>query len=81
VDIYTAAGFQPLYRCPGTARTGSTSLVGLVETATAIAGMLLRRSPSLLRTNSPGSSSSPPLFLLVSTSNKCSGYRVAGGTA
>jgi hypothetical protein len=81
VDIYTAASLQPPYRCPGTARTSSTSLVGLVEAATAIAGIPLRRSLSLLRTDSPGSSGSPPLPLLASTGNKCSGYRTTGRTA
>jgi hypothetical protein len=81
VDIYTAAGLQPPYKYPGTTRTSSTSLVGLVEAATAIAGMLLYRSPSLLHTDSPSSSSSPPLPFLALTSNRCSSYKAASGTA
>jgi hypothetical protein len=81
MDIYTATGLQPPYRYPRIARTSSTSLVGPVETATAIAGMPLCRSLSLLRTDSPSSSSSPPLLFLVSTSNRCNGYGVASRTA
>jgi hypothetical protein len=81
MDIYTAAGLQPPYRYPGTTRTGSTSLVGPIETATAIAGIPLRRSPFLLRTDNPSSSSSPPLLLLALTSNKYNSYRTASGTA
>jgi hypothetical protein len=81
VDIYIVTSLQPLYRCPGTARTSSTSLVGPVEAATAIAGIPLCRSPSLLRTDNPGSSSSLPLPFLVLTGNRCSSYRAASRTA
>jgi hypothetical protein len=81
MDIYMAAGLQPPYKYPGTACTSSTSLVGLVEAATAIAGIPLRRSLSLLRTDSPSSSSSPPLFLLVSTSNRYNSHRAVSRTA
>jgi hypothetical protein len=81
MDIYTAAGLQPPYKYPGTARTNSTSLVGPVETATAITGILLRRSPSLLYTDSPNSSSSPPLPFLASTSNRYNSYRAISRTA
>jgi hypothetical protein len=81
VDIYTAASLQPPYRYPGTTRTSNTGLVGLVEAATAIAGIPLYRSFFLLRTDSPSSSSSLPLLFLASTSNRYSGYRAASGTA
>jgi hypothetical protein len=81
MDIYTAASLQPPYRYPGTARTGSTGLVGPVEAATAIAGIPLCRSPSLLRTDSPGSNSSPPLPLLASTGNRYSSHGVISRTA
>jgi hypothetical protein len=81
MDIYTATSLQPLYRCPRTARTGSTGLVGPIKTATTIAGMLLHRSPSLLRTDNPSSNSSPPLPLLVSTSNKYNSHRTTSRTA
>jgi hypothetical protein len=81
MDIYTTTGFQPLYRYPRTARTSSTSLVGPIEAATAIAGIPLYRSPSLLRTDSPSSSGSPPLPLFASTSNRYNGYRTASRTA
>jgi hypothetical protein len=80
VDIYTATSLQPLYKYPGTARTGSISLVGLVEATTAIAGMPLCRSLSLLCTDSPSSNSSPFLLLLVSTSNRYNSYRAASRT-
>jgi hypothetical protein len=81
MDIYTAAGLQPPYRYPGTACTGSIGLVGPIEAATAIAGMPLYRSPFLLRTDSPGSNSSPPLLFLISTGNRYSGYRATSRTA
>jgi hypothetical protein len=81
MDIYTAASLQPLYRYPRTTRTNNTGLVGPVETATAIAGIPLYRSPSLLRTDSPSGSSSSFLFFLASTSNRCNGYGVIGRTA
>jgi hypothetical protein len=81
MDIYTAAGFQPLYRCPGTTRTSSTSLVGLIETTTAIISMPLCRSPFLLRTDSPSSSSFLSLLFLVSTSNRYNSHGAASRTA
>jgi hypothetical protein len=81
MDIYTAAGLQLPYRYPRTARTSSISLIGPVEAATAIAGIPLRRSPSLLRTDSPSSNSSPPLPFLALTGNRCNGYRAASRIA
>jgi hypothetical protein len=81
MDIYTAASLQPPYRYPRTTRTSNTGLVGPVEAATAIAGIPLCRSPSLLHTDSPSSNNFPSLLLLVSTSNKYNSYGVVGGTA
>jgi hypothetical protein len=81
MDIYTAASLQPPYRYPRTTRTSNTGLVGPVEAATAIAGIPLCRSPSLLHTDSPGSSSSPSLFFLVSISNRYNSYGAASRTA
>jgi hypothetical protein len=81
MDIYTAASLQPPYRYPRTTRTSNTGLVGPVEAATAIAGIPLCRSPSLLRTNSPSSNSSPFLPLFVLTSNRCNSYGATSRTA
>jgi hypothetical protein len=81
VDIYTATSLQPLYKYPRTACTSNTSLVGLIETATIIAGMLLYCSLSLLRTNSSGSNSSPFFLFLALIGNRCSSHRITSRTA
>jgi hypothetical protein len=81
MDIYTAASLQPPYRCPRTARTGSTSLVGPVEAATAITGIPLCRSLSLLCTDSPSSNSSPFLPLLASIGNRYNSHGTTSRTA
>jgi hypothetical protein len=80
MDIYIAAGLQPPYRYPRTTRTSSISLVGPVKTTTTITGIPLCRSPSLLRTDSPSSSSFPPLLFLVLISNKYNSHRAASRT-
>jgi hypothetical protein len=81
MDIYMAAGFQPLYKYPGTARTSSTSLVGPVEAATVITSMPLCCSLFLLRTDSPSSNSSPPLPFLALTGNKYNSHKATSRTA
>jgi hypothetical protein len=80
MDIYTAAGLQPLYRYPGTARTSNTNLVKLVETTTTIASMFLYYSLSLLHTDSPSNNSSPSFPFLVLTSNRYNSHRAANKT-
>jgi hypothetical protein len=80
MDIYTAASFQPLYKYPGTTCTSSTSLVGPIEAATAIAGIPLRRSPFLLYTDSPSNNSSLSLPFLISTSNRYNSYKATSRT-
>ena len=74
-----AAGPQSLYRCAGTARTGSTGLVWPAEAATATAGMPPHHSSSLPQMDSPSGSGSPAYPALAGS--RYNSHAATGGTA